>query len=59
MRQSGFHHANHLILKFCNEMRDSQLQMLALAKNFHIDDEEVEDPVDHHQQVANNANIVC
>ena len=58
MQQSGFHHANHLATAIREEMRDSQLQMLALAQNLQLENEENdEDIIPNHDQVANSASI--
>ena len=39
MQQSGFHHANFLTSKTRDQIRESQIQMLALAQNHKIEEE--------------------
>ena len=58
MQQSGFHHANHLATAIREEMRDSQHQMLALAQNLKLEEEENhEEILPYHHQVTNSASI--
>ena len=39
MQQLGFHHANYLASEIRDEIRESQIQMLALAQNYKIEEE--------------------
>ena len=42
MKQAGYHHANHLASEIRDELRHSQMQMLALAQNLTLPEESEE-----------------
>ena len=60
MQQSGFHHANFLTSKTRDQIRESQIQMLALAQNHKIEEEteEVHLKNNSNQEIEHNAKIL-
>ena len=58
MKQAGYHHANHLAAEIRQELRESQMQMLALATNVGEVEEIDQDEVNLQQFINNNANAV-
>ena len=53
MKQAGYHHANHLAAEIRQELRESQMQMLALATNVG----EVEE-VERDEEICNNSSTI-
>ena len=53
MKQAEYHRANHLAAEICQELRESQMQMLALATNIG----EVEE-VERDEEICNNSSTI-
>ena len=59
MKQAGFHHANHLAAEIREELRESQMKMLALAGNTnYLEDEEQNVHQEAQPFSQNNANAI-
>ena len=59
MKQAGYHHANHLVAEIREELRESQMQMLALARNTtYLEDEEQNVHQEAQPSSQNNPNAI-
>ena len=59
MKQAGYHHANHLAAEIREELRESQMQMLALARNTtYLEDDELNVHQEAQPSSQNNANAI-